>query len=508
MKYKNPIISGFNPDPSICRVGEDYYVVTSTFEYFPGIPIYHSKNLVNWELQGYCLDDDKKLVLNNCTASAGLYAPTIRYHQGTFFVTCTNVSDRGNFIIYTDNMEKGWSDPVWVNQGGIDPSLFFDEDGKVYVTTSYCAEDMGVEIWISEVNPFTGEMLTESKLLSKGCGGKNPEAPHIYKIRGKYYLMLAEGGTEYSHMETIQRADNIYGPYEQCPHNPIVTHMDQVKINIHCVGHGDLVEDQNGNWWMVCLGIRTCSNYYLNSLLHNLGRETFLAPVLWDEAGWPIVGNAGNISEIMEGPLPSEEVHEVMNDFFDDFSEEEFSLEYNYIRNPFRENYIRDTASKQLILKGNDVTLNDTDSPVWIGVRQKAFDTLAIAEVSISGEREGMRAGLTAYYNEAYHYEVYLTRTGDTYRVCLAKHVHDIFVVSSSVEIPSGENIWLRISTNRDYYEFSYSLNGLDYSKLGTGVTAGLCTEGTMTMTFTGTYLAMFAEKGNGYFKNLKITEY
>ncbi len=515
MKYYNPIITGCNPDPSICRAGEDYYVVTSTFEYFPGIPIYHSRNLVNWELRGYCLEDASALALDGCAASGGVYAPTIRYHEGTFFVTSTNVTDKGNFIIHTKDLEKGWSKPVWVKQGGIDPSLFFDDDGKVYYTTSLCPDGENVEIWVSEVNPYTGEMLSEARLLSKGCGGKNPEAPHLYKIDGTYYLMLAEGGTEYCHSETIQRAKQVYGPYEPCPHNPIVTHRDQTRDNIHCIGHGDLVEDQNGNWWMVCLGIRTCSKFQLDLLLHNLGRETFLAPVRWED-GWPVVGKEGHVETLTEAVLPGcvqaeEGTADIAqadgNDFYDDFSSEIMSLHYNYIRNPKNGRYIRDVKNKRLVLHGSDVTLNETASPVWIGVRQKAFEMEADVTVGLSEAAEGARAGLTAYYNENYHYEIYLTEKAGRMFVALAKKVHDIFVETDAVEIGDASAVTLRIRTGRDTYTFSYSTDGENYHVLGSGATAGLCTEGTMTMTFTGVYLAMFAERGTAYFENLQITE-
>ena len=198
--YKNPIISGYNPDPSICRVGEDYYIVNSSFEYFPGVPIYHSKNLVNWKMIGHCLTTENQLSLKKCRPSGGIYAPTLRWHNGTFFMTTTNVSGEGNFIVYSKELEKGWSDPVWIDQEGIDPSILFDDDGKVYFTSTGLDKTGKACILTSEINPFTGEKLTESRIISYGCGGRYPEGPHLYKIKGKYYLMFAEGGIEYVHM--------------------------------------------------------------------------------------------------------------------------------------------------------------------------------------------------------------------------------------------------------------------------------------------------------------------
>lgn len=159
MQYRNPIISGYNPDPSICRVGEDYYIVNSSFEYFPGVPVYHSKNLVNWELEGYCLTDEEQLPLEESRPSGGIFAPTIRYHDGTFFMITTNVTSKGNFIVHTKDMKSGWSKPAWVDQGGIDPSLLFDGDKVYFVSTT--SDEQGAGIFLCEVNPFTGEKLTE-----------------------------------------------------------------------------------------------------------------------------------------------------------------------------------------------------------------------------------------------------------------------------------------------------------------------------------------------------------
>ena len=353
-KYKNPILCGFNPDPSICRVGEDFYLVTSSFEFFPGVPLYHSRNLSDWTQVGFCLDSEKKLNLQNCKASGGIYAPVIRYHEGTFFMTTTNVSDKGNLIVYTTDPKDGWSDPQWVDQGGIDPSLFFDEDGKVYYTTTGNLEDGTSMIQMCEIDPFTGTKLSSSRVINFGCNDKYPEGPHIYKKDGSYYLLLAEGGTEYGHMVTIQRANTPWGPYEPCPHNPILTHRDDSRGEICCTGHGDLIEDQNGNWWMVCLGVRQIQGEYGNLMLHHLGRESFLAPVLWTEDGWPIVGENGKISLCMEGELPGEGAADLNQKmiFRDDFSTENFDLAYNFLRNPDLSRYIRDTEQKCLILRG------------------------------------------------------------------------------------------------------------------------------------------------------------
>ncbi|MCI2049917.1 MAG: glycoside hydrolase family 43 protein [Lachnospiraceae bacterium] len=505
MKYRNPIISGYNPDPSICRTGNDFYIVNSSFEYFPGVPVYHSRNLVNWELCGYCLTREEQLRLKGCKPSGGIYAPTLRYHDGWYFMTTTNTSDKGNFIIHSRKPESGWSDPAWVDQGGIDPSLFFDDDGRVYFTSTGTDDEGKTAIVMCEVDPFTGEKKSESRAVSTGCGGKFPEGPHLYKIRGRYYLMLAEGGTEFGHMETIQRADRPYGPFVPCPHNPILSHKDDMRGEICCTGHADLTEDAAGNWWMVCLGVRPCGAKE-RLMQHNLGRETFLAPVVWDGDGWPVVGDRGLISLDEEGPLPG--IPDPVNrDFRDDFSGSSLSLHYNFLRNPEVQNYVCDAAGKRLILTGTDVTLNEPASPTWIGVRQKDFETVTTVKMTVLRERENMRAGLTAYYNDSYHYEIFLTREGGRSAICLAKHVHDIYAVTARVEadLPEGAPVWFRIVSDRDRYAFSFSTDGSSFTVLGTGLAVGLCTEGTRTMTFTGTYLAMFCERGKAAFENFSV---
>src|SRR5574344_1597092 len=285
--YKNPIIKGFHPDPSVCRVDSDYYLVTSSFEYFPGVPIYHSRDMVNWEQIGNVLSRRSQLELSKSGVSGGIYAPTIRYNDGVFYMITTNVSNKGNFFVYTTDPKGEWSEPVWLEQGGIDPSLYF-EDGKCYMTSN--PDDA---IWLCEIDKKSGKRLSPSKKIWSGTGGRYPEAPHIFKKEGYYYLLIAEGGTEFGHKVTIARSKNIYGPYESNPGNPIVTHFRQIAQGnpIQGTGHADLVQAHDGSWWMVMLGFRVQSGAH-----HLLGRETFLAPVEWNSEGWPVVNGNGTVN--------------------------------------------------------------------------------------------------------------------------------------------------------------------------------------------------------------------
>lgn len=322
--YKNPVIPGCHPDPSICKAGEDYYLVNSSFEYFPGVPLFHSRDLVNWEQVGHVLNRESQLKIKGGNMWGGIYAPTIRYNDGTFYMITTNTSDRGNFLVYTDNPYGEWSDPVWIRQGGIDPSLYF-EDGRCYMVSNPDGA-----IWLCEINPKTGEQLSESKRIWGGTGGRYPEGPHIYKRNGWYYLMISEGGTEYGHKVTIARSRNIGGPYESNPANPILTHINQNAENnpIQGVGHADMVQAHDGSWWLVCLGFRTQNGQH-----HVLGRETFLAPVTWNEDGWPVVNGDGTIDLDMKNvrTLPQTTVK---NSPDWDFNNPQLGAEWNWIGIP------------------------------------------------------------------------------------------------------------------------------------------------------------------------------
>ncbi|MBQ9748320.1 MAG: glycoside hydrolase family 43 protein [Clostridia bacterium] len=491
MKYTNPILPGFHPDPSICRVGDDFYLITSTFEFFPGVPIYHSKNLVNWELINYCLTENSQLSLKRGKPSSGIYAPTLRYHDGTFFMTATNVTRGGNFIVHTKDIRGKWSEPAWVRQAGIDPSLFWDDDGTCYFVSNGSEHPIrdGNGIFLCEIDPMTGKLLSPSRRISNGCGGRCPEAPHIYKRNGRYYLMLAEGGTEYGHMVTIQRARNIYGPYENCPHNPLLTHRDDPGP-IQSTGHADIVEDPNGNWWLVCLGIRPLPGV----MLHHLGRETFLAPLTWQEDGWPTVGRNRELDFEMDGPLPGPAPHPISLDFEEHFESDVLNLRWNFVRNPKRECY-RPEKGRLVMIAGEDTLSTPRGTPTMIAVRQQAFRMETVAR--LTGDIQiAQCAGLTAFYNNDYHYDILITREEDgKHYICLRKHVADIDVVVARHPIDYRGAIRLKIESDEEWYTFCYEKDG-DYVVLGRGRTSLLCTEITHTMTFTGTYWGVFTEGG------------
>lgn len=512
MKYRNPILPGFNPDPSICCVEDTFYLVTSSFEFFPGVPLYTSKNLVNWTLTGHVLDRESQLPLAGSNPSGGIYAPTIRYHDGLFYMITTNVgvmfgSGRtGNFIVHAADPAGPWSEPVWVDQFGIDPSLFWDDDGRCYFCGTGHDEAVGGQgIIFFEVDPLTGEILSEKKFISHGSGGKCPEGPHIYKKDGWYYLMLAEGGTEYGHMETIARSRDIHGPYEFRPDGPLLTCRSQSgDCNpIQCTGHADLVEAADGSWWVVSLGTRPTG-----PMLHHLGRETFLAPITWVD-GWPYMAQQGVMKMEMEGDLPAADtVTPVTDALHVDFIAVEsigcLPGELVRLRNPVMENYRLQSGGLQLC--GTDQLLSTPNTtPTWLGLRQSQFKTRTTAVFSAQ-LAEGTRAGLTAYYMHTHHYDVLLTRCGGRLYAQLRKHLFDMEMVTAQVELPECETVTLQIVSDRAHYSFYAAADSGEPVLLGTALTAGLATEVTEQMTFTGTFLALFAEEGDAVAQRFDYT--
>ena len=367
MNYQNPVIPGFYPDPSVCRVGDDYYLVTSTFQYFPGVPVFHSRDLVHWRQIGHCLTRESQLPLEHASSRGGIYAPTIRYHDGVFYMITTNVSAGKHFYVSTSDPAGEWSEPIWIDQEGIDPSFLFDGDHVYFSWT------MRGAIHQAEIEIATGRLLTEPRLIWHGTGGRYPEAPHLYKIDGIYYLMIAEGGTEYGHMETIARSSSPWGPFEPCPHNPILTHRNRSGHPIQATGHADLVQAQDGSWWAVFLAFRQSVPY---ANYHHLGRETFLAPVTRDADGWFHVNHDGTVELEMEveaiadGLPPQVWEPEPLRD---DFDETVLPLYWNFLRAPNVANWSLTERPGWLRLKGTAFNLDSLDAVTFVGRRQQHF---------------------------------------------------------------------------------------------------------------------------------------
>ena len=481
MKYINPVVKGFYPDPSVCRANGKFYMVNSSFQYFPGVPLFESDNLVNWTQIGYVLTRKNQVMLEGINSSGGVFAPTIRYNNGRFYMVTTNDTTHQNFFVYTDDIYGEWSDPVYVDQGGIDPSLFF-EDGKTYFMSNGTDENGKGAVIQCEIDPITGEKLSPSRAIWNGSGGRYLESPHLYKIGGKYYLMAAEGGTEYGHMITYAAADTPYGRFENYPHNPVLTNRNKAPFIIQGIGHGDLIEDYNGNWHILSLGFRQLGIWMP---YHQLGREVFLTPVKFDENGWFTAGNDGTTDESyeIEGNFEQIEKKEYT------FGNTDFGIDWSYMRHPALENY---NLGEKVTLIGTDKTLDDAASPTFIALRQRDF----CGEMSCTVNLESGEAGLTAYMCENEHYEAAVRKNGSEYEVISKLNIGGIKHIEKAEKI-SGGSVSLKIRFSNWSYELIAECDGREIN-LGCGQAKYLSSE--VSGGFTGVMLGLYAVNGKAEF--------
>ena len=404
----NPILPGFYPDPSICAVGDDFYLVNSSFAYFPGIPIMHSKDLAHWEQIGNACDRESQLPLGDTGHSRGLFAPTIRYHEGTFYIICTNVSYGGNFIITAQNPAEPWSEPHYIEGAdGIDPSLFFDEDGTCYYIGTHpnpagCQYDGDWYIWIQELDIENMKLVGEVHNVWNGAMRNIiwPEGPHLYKIGEYYYIMHAEGGTGPDHAVTVCRSKNVYGPYENNFCNPILTHRHLGrKYPIRYVGHADLVKTINDEWYMVMLAVRPLEGYT------TMGRETFLARVEW-ENDWPVVNpGVGRLTDTVEINLPKWTAYTAESNEYVFSTMGQLPPEFMVLRNADKSHYSLEKG-KGLLMLFDTHTLKEQASPSYLAFRQKHHHFIAMALLDVSNLSEDKRAGIAYVQNNLYNLRV------------------------------------------------------------------------------------------------------
>ena len=338
---RNPIISGFYPDPSICRVGEDFYLITSSFELYPGIPIFHSKDLANWEQIGYVMTKDNGFHVGATNYRGGVMAPTIRYHKGIFYAINANFADNGNFIVTATNPRGPWSKPHYLpDVPGIDASLYFDDDDKAYIvgTSMIDSPESGKKergIYLCEFDIEKMKTIGEPKAIWNSAlrNAASPEAPHIYKKDGWYYLLISEGGTEHYHAVTIARSRDIFGWYEGNPANPVLTHRQFGYYHpIDNVGHADLVELEDGSWYAVALASRI-----INGQHKNLGRETYIVPVTW-ERGWPLFSpESGKVDWTYPAPQSLPWTMYPAEIGFDDFDKDTLEMPWSFWGTPYQD---------------------------------------------------------------------------------------------------------------------------------------------------------------------------
>ncbi len=521
-EFYNPILQGCYPDPSITRKGDDYYLVASTFAMFPGVPIFHSKDLVNWKQIGHVLDRKSQLVVHDCGISAGIYAPQILYNKNndTFYMITTQFSGGfGNIVVKTKDPMKGWSDPIKLDFNGIDPSLFFDDNGKGYVIHND-APDQGKELYnghrvikIWEYDVATDKVIpgTDKIIVDGGVDlAKKPiwiEAPHIYKKNGKYYLMCAEGGTGDWHSEVIFVSDNAKGPYTPAPGNPILTqrHFPKERVNkVDWAGHADLVlGPDNKTYYGVFLAVRPNDKQRVNT-----GRETFILPVDWSGEFPVFVNGLVPMEPKLKMPAGITENKTGKEGFFpngnftfkDDFSAEKLDYRWIGLRGP-REDFIS-TSKQGLKIKPFEANIKEVKPTSTLFYRQmhKTFSFSATVDYKPASEKE--LAGIVALQSERFNYVFGITQKGADYYILLertsgkfrSREVESKIVASAKIDL--SKPVRLQLTANGDDYQFSYSTNGADFVNLG-GTVSGDILSTDVAGGFTGCLLGLYATSAN-----------
>ena len=507
----NPILSGFYPDPSICEANGYYYLVCSSFSYVPGLPIFRSRNLVSWEQIGNIIDRPEQLDFSGQGVSRGLFAQTIRYHEGKFYCICTQVDKIGNFFVTADNPEGPWSNPIPIaGAEGIDPSLFFDDDGTSwYIGTRPAPEgpkyNGNWEIWIQRIDLEQGKLLGESKGIWRGALRNCvwPEGPHIYKINGMYYLIHAEGGTGPDHAVCVARCETIDGEWVGKPANPILTHRHLGRsAGIRNVGHADLV-CSDGKWWMCCLASRPYGDP--DHRVCNMGRETFLVPVKWEE-GWPVVSWETGLIEnaySLSGKVVKRDAGDadaVSFPAIDDFNSDELGSYWLSLRKRDRAYINCKEESGVLRIYGGESTSGEGNVSMVLR-RQTGFSFEASTKVVIHFDTNEDAAGLICYQNEKYNYRLQAVLHGKIIVLKLVKTENGEESVLAEEVMTGGRKtmpIVLRVVAEHQKLRFEYGpdernmyvlTDNIDASILSTDVAGG----------FVGTVVGMFATAGGDY---------
>ena len=473
-EYHNPILQGFYPDPSVIRVGNDYYLANSTFAYFPGIPIFHSRDLVNWSQIGNAIDRPEQFDFSGLGVSEGMFAPSISEHAGTWYIVNVCVGCGGNFVITAKSPAGPWSKPMFIRglDGAIDASLFFDEDGSAWIVYNALPPKPLYEghraIWLQRFDPASGQTTSERTLLVNG--GIHPEAkpiwiegPHIFRKDGFYYLIAAEGGTSENHSEVVLRSKSITGPYVAGPFNPILTQRDLLKdrpMPVTSAGHASFVVTPKGDWWAVFLATRPYADDF-----YNAGRETFMLPVTWRD-GWPLILPHGhaiptvhprpNLPPQPASPVPTSGSFKVV----DNFNRRKLPPYWMMLRTPRERWYSLD--GRALMLQPRAVSIGSRGNPSFLARRQQHANASASTVVRFAPAHDGARAGLLALQNDAYWYFLGLVRHGADLAVTLDRRAapddptDGRTIASEPFKARPGTPLYLKTVARGGAYDFYY----------------------------------------------------
>ena len=504
---RNPILKGFCPDPSIIRAGEDYYIATSTFEWWPGVRLFHSRNLQHWEQLPSPLRRESQLNLIGDPTSGGVWAPCLSFDGERFFLIYTDVKTKKgryynthNYLIYTDDIYGDWSEPVYLNSIGFDPSLFHDTDGRKYL--------------VNMVNGFKGvlvqeldqefHLIGERKKVYSGSGIGCTEGPHIYHIGDWYYLIVAEGGTGYGHCVTMARAKTVWGPFETAPGNPILTSNQEDMSALQKCGHADIVETSEGEWYMVHL----CSRPLNGEKWCTLGRETAIQKMVWDKEGWLRLKSGGRFAEQeTESPKGISEVllEDEEKGFFDDFEADTLHVRYSSPRADYHGFADCRVRKGCLRLKGQE-SMNSLHHVSLLGVRQQTRSCRAETKLEFEPEYPEQLAGLTYMY-DAMNFYIFgktVTEEGQTVLTLVKSDTGVVTDEIDSIPVPKEGEIKLRANVAEDgtYVQFYYCIEGEDteievWHQAGGCYTTEILTD-EHCRGFTGAYFGMYIHDMTG----------
>lgn len=508
--FMNPILAGFYPDPSVCRKGDTYYLVNSSFSFFPGVPIFESKDMVKWQQIGHVLDRESQLQLAGQWVSGGIYAPAISYNKqnGTFYMITTNVGKGGNFYVKTKNPHQGWSDPIYLPKvDGIDPSFLFDNDGKAYIVhnapvTGQAEYDGQRAIRLLEFSVDGDSIIGEPIEIVRGGTHTTErpiwiEGPHLYHIGHYYYLMCAEGGTGEGHSEVILRAKSPKGKWEECPYNPILTQRnmpDEREDKVTCTGHADIIQTPKGDWWAVFLGCRPYEGD-----MYNTGRETYLLPVTWKD-GWPIILEKGKAVPTIvnkSGLIPIKGNCLTGNfSYTDDFSNSTLNPRWLFMRNP-SEKTAYTLGADGLILHPSMGSVYKTKPYSALFCRQQHQCFTAKTQLTFRPTSPKHFAGMVLFQDETHNIVFGKTLLGGKPALIVKRAEKETTMIASCFLPDNDSAIHLKAEANGRYYSFYYAIGdshtwhplvvGTDGSNISTARSGG----------FIGAMIGLYATKHN-----------
>ncbi len=481
MTIKNPILPGFNPDPSIVRVGDDYYIATSTFEWFPGVQIHHSRDLVHWRLLTRPLNRASQLNMLGDPDSCGIWAPCLSFSDGLFWLIYTDVKRFGrtsvagasgasmrdfhNYLVASPRIDGDWSDPVYLNSSGFDPSLFHDDDGRKYLLNMLWDHRPGANrfagIVLQEYSVKERKLIGERKNIFAGTSLGLTEGPHLYKRKGWYYLLTAEGGTNFNHAVTFARSRNLTGPYELSPDAYILSARHRPDCELHRTGHADLVETQTGDTYIVYL----CGRPLRNRGRCTLGRETAIQKMVWGQDGWLRTLDGQGIPTL-ETPAPQLPAHPFpQNPMREDFDGSKLPLDFQWLRTPYPNEIFSLTARPgHLRLFGRE-TIGSLFRQSLVARRQQAHCFSAATTIEFEPEHFQQLAGLACYYNAAKFHYLYISHDEN-----VGKHLRVMSSIPDSaladaftppIAIPAGKPVHLRVEIDYERLHFAYRVEGI-----------------------------------------------